>query len=124
MLIKLLVTYLRRYKKTLLAVVGLQMVATAAALTLPSLNADIIDNGVLKGDTSYIYRVGGLMLAVTLVQVVFAVIAVFYGSRAAMGFGRDVRKGLFHQVTAFSTQEVSSFGAPSLITRITNDVTQ
>lgn len=124
MLIHLLVTYLKRYRKLLAAVVGLQIVATAAALTLPSLNADIIDHGVLTGNTHYIYRVGALMLLVTLVQVVFAVIAVYYGSKAAMGFGRDVRSGLFHQVTGFSTQEVSSFGAPSLITRITNDVTQ
>ena len=124
MLIPLLVSYLKRYRKTLLAVVGLQIVATAAALTLPTLNADIIDKGVLTGDTDYIYKVGGMMLLVTLIQVVFAVWAVYYGSRAAMGFGRDVRAGLFHQVTGFSTQEVSSFGAPSLITRITNDVTQ
>ncbi|WP_426574894.1 ABC transporter ATP-binding protein [Aquihabitans sp. McL0605] len=124
MLIHLLVTYLKRYRKLLAAVVGLQIVATATALTLPSLNADIIDHGVLTGNTHYIYRVGALMLLVTLVQVVFAVIAVYYGSKAAMGFGRDVRSGLFHQVTGFSTQEVSSFGAPSLITRITNDVTQ
>src|ERR1700712_2534128 len=124
MLIHLLKTYLKRYRKVLTYVVGLQIVATAAALTLPTLNADIIDKGVLTGDTSYIYKVGGVMLLVTLIQVGFAICAVYFGSKAAMGFGRDVRSGLFHQVTSFSTQEVSVFGAPSLITRITNDVQQ
>jgi len=124
MLITLLRTYLRRYRGVLLAVVALQSVQTAAALFLPSLNADIIDNGVLTGDTAYIWRVGAVMLAVTLVQIGFAIGAVYYGSRAAMGFGRDVRGSLFHKVTGFSTQEVASFGAPSLITRITNDVQQ
>ncbi|HWJ97862.1 MAG TPA: ABC transporter ATP-binding protein [Acidimicrobiales bacterium] len=124
LLIRLLLSYLKRYRKILLAVVGLQIVATAAALTLPTLNADIIDKGVLTGNTGYIWKVGGLMLLVTLVQVVFNVGAVFFGSKAAMGFGRDVRKDLFHKVTGFSTQEVAALGAPSLITRITNDVTQ
>ncbi len=97
---------------------------TAAVLYLPTLNADIIDKGVLTGDTAYIWKVGSLMLLVTLVQVAFAIGAVYFGSKAAMAFGRDVRKGLFHKVTGFSTQEVASFGAPSLITRITNDVQQ
>jgi ATP-binding cassette subfamily B protein len=124
MLIHLCVTYLKRYRKVLLAVVALQTVATAAALTLPTLNADIIDKGVLTGNTSYIWKVGGVMLVVTIIQIAFAIGAVFYGSKAAMGFGRDVRQSLFHQVTGFSTQEVASFGAPSLITRITNDVQQ
>ncbi|HWJ63481.1 MAG TPA: ABC transporter ATP-binding protein [Acidimicrobiales bacterium] len=124
LLIRLLLSYLERYRKILWAVVGLQVVATAAALTLPTLNADIIDKGVLEGDTDYIWKIGGLMLLVTLVQVVFNIGAVFYGSKAAMGFGRDVRGDLFHKVTGFSTQEVAALGAPSLITRITNDVTQ
>ena len=124
MLIQLLRTYLRTYRRILLAVVGLQTVQTLAALTLPTLNADIIDNGVIAGDTAYIWKVGGIMLVVTLVQVGFAIGAVYYGSQAAMGFGRDVRRDLFHQVTGFSTQEVATFGAPSLITRITNDVQQ
>ncbi len=124
MLIRLLVTYLKRYRGVLAAVVVLQAVQTAAVLYLPTLNADIIDNGVITGDTAYIWRVGSLMLAVTLVQIMFAIAAVYFGSKASMGFGRDVRKGLFHQVTGFSTQEVASFGAPSLITRITNDVQQ
>ena len=124
MLIRLLLDYLKRYKKILWAVVGLQTVATACTLFLPTLNADIIDNGVLTGDTSYIVQVGAVMLAVTLVQICFAIGSVYYGARAAMSFGRDVRKDLFHKVTGFSTQEVAALGAPSLITRITNDVTQ
>jgi ATP-binding cassette subfamily B protein len=124
MLIRLLLDYLKRYKKILWAVVGLQVVATACTLFLPTLNADIIDKGVLTGDTDYIWKVGGVMLAVTLVQICFAIGSVFYGARAAMSFGRDVRKDLFHKVTGFSTQEVAALGAPSLITRITNDVTQ
>ena len=124
MLIKLLRTYLRRYRGLLCAVIALTAVQTAAALFLPTLNADIIDKGVLTGDTEYIWRVGGVMLLVTLVKVAFAISAVYYGSKAAMGFGRDVRGSLFHKVTGFSTREVASFGAPSLITRITNDVQQ
>jgi ATP-binding cassette subfamily B multidrug efflux pump len=124
MLTKLLRTYLVRYKKWLLAVVALQFVQTVAVLYLPTLNADIIDNGIAKNDTAYIVQVGAVMLGVTLIQVVFAIGATYYGSKTAMGFGRDVRGGLFHTVTDFSAQEVAHFGAPSLITRITNDVTQ
>ncbi len=124
MLTRLLKTHLRRYWKWLAAIVVLQGVQATAALLLPTLNADIIDNGVLTGDTDYIWRLGGLMVVVTLVQVLFAIGATYYSSKVSMGFGRDVRGGLFHTVTEFSAQEVSQFGAPSLITRITNDVTQ
>jgi len=124
MLTRLLRTYLVRYKKWLLFVVVLQFVQTVAALYLPTLNADIIDQGIAKNDTTYILQVGALMLVVTLIQVVFAIGATYFGSKTAMGFGRDVRGGLFHTVTDFSAQEVAHFGAPSLITRITNDVTQ
>ena len=124
MLIKLLRTYLRRYKRELAIVVLLQLVQTAANLYLPSLNADIIDKGVMTGNTAYIWQKGGVMLAITVVQVAFAIAAVYFGARAAMAFGRDVRDGLFHRVTDYSAQEVEHFGAPSLITRITNDVTQ
>ncbi|MGH8921737.1 MAG: ABC transporter permease, partial [Actinomycetes bacterium] len=124
MLIRLLATHLRRYRGLLIAVVGLQFVQTMATLFLPTLNADIIDKGVLTGNTGYIWRLGGLMLLVAAVQVVFAIAATYFGSKAAMGFGRDVRRGLFHRVTDFSAQEVGQFGAPSLITRITNDVQQ
>jgi ATP-binding cassette subfamily B protein len=124
MLIRLLRTYLLRYRGLLAVVVALTFVQTMCTLYLPSLNADIIDQGVVQGDTDYIWRTGGLMLLVTVVQVVFAVAAVYYGSRAAMAFGRDVRGALFHRVTDFSQQDVARFGSPSLITRITNDVTQ
>lgn len=124
MLIRLLRTYLSEYRSWIAAVIVLQSVQTAAVLYLPALNADIIDQGVLTGDTDYIWRTGAVMLAVTLVQVCFAIGAVFYGARTAMGFGRDVRRDLFHQVVGYSTQEVDRFGAPSLITRITNDVQQ
>ena len=121
---QLLRSHLGPYRAVLLAVVVLQAIQTTATLILPSLNADIIDKGVLTGDNGYIWRVGGVMLAISLVQVVFAAWAVWYGARAAMGFGRDVRRDLFHQVTSYSAREVGTFGAPSLITRITNDVQQ
>ena len=124
MLRDLLKTYLGRYWSLLSWVLVFQTVQTLAALFLPTLNADIINQGVALGDTGYIWRVGAVMLGITCVQVVFAVAAVYFGSRASMGFGRDVRAGLFHQVNDFSAQEMTHFGAPSLITRITNDVAQ
>ena len=124
MLISLLRTHLRPYVGALLVVVLFQLVSTIANLYLPSLMADIIDNGVAKGDTGYILSTGGMMLAVTLVQIVATIVAVYFGARTAMGFGRDVRGALFHQVGTFSDREVAQFGAPSLITRNTNDVQQ
>jgi ATP-binding cassette, subfamily B, multidrug efflux pump len=124
MLIKLLRTYLQPYSTALIAVVALQLVSTMASLYLPSLNADIIDNGVAKGDTSYIVATGGWMLAVTLVQIACSVAAVYFGARAAMAFGRDLRSAIFHRVGTFSGREVALLGAPSLITRNTNDVQQ
>jgi ATP-binding cassette subfamily B protein len=124
MLIKLLRSYLRPYRTPLLAVVALQLVATMASLYLPSLNADIIDKGVAKGDTGYIVSTGGWMLLVTLVQIACSIGAVYFGARAAMSFGRDVRSAIFHRVGTFSAREVGKFGAPSLITRNTNDVQQ
>ena len=124
MLIRLLRTFLGRYRRELAIVIVLQALQAFATLYLPSLNADIIDQGIATGDTGYIWRTGRLMLLVTLFQVICSTGAVYYGARAAMGFGRDVRSGLFHQVSDFSAQEVSAFGAPSLITRITNDVQQ
>ncbi|MHB8587413.1 MAG: ABC transporter ATP-binding protein [Candidatus Dormibacteraceae bacterium] len=124
MLINLLRTYLRPYASALIAVVVLQLVATMASLYLPSLNAGIIDNGVAKGDTGYIVSTGGWMLAVTLVQIACSIAAVYFGARTAMAFGRDVRSAIFHQVGTFSGREVARFGAPSLITRNTNDVQQ
>jgi ATP-binding cassette subfamily B protein len=124
MLIRLLRTYLRPYHRPLAAVVLLQFVGTMASLYLPSLNADIIDLGVARGDTDYIMRTGGWMLAVSLVQIVCSVAAVYLGARTAMGFGRDVRAAVFGHVNRFSAREVARFGAPSLITRNTNDVQQ
>jgi ATP-binding cassette subfamily B multidrug efflux pump len=124
MLIQLLRTHLGPYRKPLLVVAVLTTVQTACNLLLPTLNADIIDKGVVRGDTAYIWRTGGVMLLVTVVQVFFAVAAVRVAARVAMSFGRDVRGELFHRVTGFSAQDVASFGASSLITRITNDVTQ
>ena len=124
MLVRLLRTYLRQYRGLLLVLVGLQGVQALAGLYLPFLNADVIDKGVMRGDTGYIWRMGGFMLGVTAVQLIFTVLAVYLGSRVAMGFGRDVRDALFHRVTGFSAREMNRFGAPSLITRITNDVQQ
>ncbi|AWK70647.1 multidrug ABC transporter ATP-binding protein [Rhodococcus oxybenzonivorans] len=124
MLNRLLSTYLRPYKRELMLVVLFQLVATAAALYLPSLNADLIDNGVTKGDTGYILWTGGVMLLVTVVQIVCSIGSVYFGARAAMGFGRDVRRAVMHQVGSFSSREFGRFGAPSLITRNTNDVQQ
>jgi ATP-binding cassette subfamily B multidrug efflux pump len=123
-LIRLLRSHLRPYKRALIGVVLLQLVQSLATLYLPTLNADIIDKGIARNDHAYIWRIGGVMLLVTLVQVVFAVGAVRFSARAAMGFGRDVRRDLFHQVTGYSAREVNRFGAPTLITRITNDVQQ
>lgn len=124
MLLRLVRTYLRPYAAPLAAVVVLQFVGTMAGLYLPSLNADIIDHGVVTGDTGYIVRRGGLMLAVSLVQIICSVVAVWFSARNAMGFGRDLRAAIFARVGTFSAREVQHFGAPSLITRETNDVQQ
>ena len=124
MLWKLLVTYLRPYRRLLAAVVGFQLAQSIASLYLPTLNADIIDEGVATGDTEYILRIGGLMLLITLFQIVCAIVAVYFGAKAAMALGRDLRAAVFTRVGEFSEQEVTRFGAPSLITRSTNDVQQ
>lgn len=124
MLMRLLREHLRPYRGAVVAVLVLQLVQTLATLWLPSLNADIIDDGVAQGDTATIWRIGGVMLAVSLVQVVAAIAAVGIGARTAMAFGRDVRGRLFDRVQAFSQQEMGGFGAPTLITRTTNDVQQ
>ena len=105
-------------------VVLFQAIQSVAGLLLPTLNADIIDKGVARGDTGYIGRLGMVMLGVSLVQVFFSVLAVRWGAKVAMAFGRDVRASLFHQVNSFSARELNHFGSPSLITRITNDVQQ
>ncbi len=124
MLIKLLRAYLRPYRRWIAAVMVLQLLQSAASLYLPTLNADIIDNGVVKGDTSYIWGRGLLMLVITLGQVACSITAVYFGARAATALGRDLRTGIFHHVQDFSAREVAHFGTPSLITRTTNDVQQ
>ncbi|MFJ8624137.1 ABC transporter ATP-binding protein [Kitasatospora sp. NPDC093550] len=124
MLIRLLRAYLRPYSRPITLLVTLQLVSTLAALYLPTLNADIIDDGVVKGDTGYILRVGAVMIGVTLVQAACSIGAVYIGARVAMAFGRDVRAAVFDRVQSFSAREVGQFGAPSLITRTTNDVQQ
>ncbi len=124
MLIRLLRTFLAPYRGPLLAVLILSLVGTMAALYLPSLNAAIIDEGVAKGDTAFIWRTGAVMLAVSVVQIVCMIASTYLGSRVAMSFGRDVRGAIFQRVLAFSSRELNKFGAPSLITRNTNDVQQ
>ncbi|MBD0425184.1 ABC transporter ATP-binding protein [Streptomyces sp. NPDC052309] len=124
MLIRLLRTYLRPYKKPIALLVVLQFLQTCASLYLPTLNADIIDDGVVNGDTGYILTYGALMIGISLAQVVGNVGAVYYGARTASALGRDVRAAVFDRVQSFSAREVGGFGAPSLITRTTNDVQQ
>ncbi|MBT3164048.1 ABC transporter ATP-binding protein [Streptomyces sp. Vc74B-19] len=124
MLIRLLRDRLRPYKRPLALLVALQFLQTCATLYLPTLNADIIDNGVVQGDTGYILGYGGLMIGISLAQVVCNVGAVYYGARTAAALGRDVRAAVFDRVQSFSAREVGHFGAPSLITRTTNDVQQ
>jgi ATP-binding cassette subfamily B multidrug efflux pump len=123
-LIRLLRTYLRPYKKPITILVLLQFLQTCATLYLPTLNADIIDNGVVNGDTGYILSFGALMIGISLVQVVCNIGAVFYGARTAAALGRDLRAAVFDRVQSFSAREVGQFGAPTLITRTTNDVQQ
>lgn len=124
MLVALLRQRLAPYRSWLAAVVGLQLLAVLAMLYLPSLNAAIIDDGVVPGDTALIWRLGGIMLAVSLVQILCSVGAVWFGARTATSFGRDLRRDLFQRVGSFSQREVQEIGAPSLITRTTNDVQQ
>jgi ATP-binding cassette subfamily B multidrug efflux pump len=120
----LLARYLRPAWPLAAAVVVFQLAQSVAALLLPTLNADIIDRGVVTGDIPFIWSTGAVMLGISLVQIVCAIIAVYFGSRLAMGLGRDLRADLFHRVVAFSQREVGVFGPASLITRNTNDVQQ
>src|ERR1700722_13529686 len=117
-------TYLRPYRRQLSLVLLLQLAQTLATLYLPTLNADIIDKGVIVDDTHYILRTGGIMLVMTLAQILCAVGAVYFGAQVAMALGRDVRHGIFSKVQRFSDREVNHFGTPTLITRTTNDVQQ
>jgi len=124
MLLALLGQYIRPYRPLVAGVMALQLLSTLASLYLPTLNASIIDDGIVNGDAAAIVRLGGAMLAVTGLQVLCAVGAVYFGSRAGMGFGRDLRSAIFHHVITFSGLETARFGAPSLLTRTTNDVRQ
>jgi ATP-binding cassette subfamily B multidrug efflux pump len=123
-LIKLLRGHLRPYRTSIALVVTFQFIQTLATLYLPTLNADIIDNGVVKGDMRYVLQIGVAMLGVTVLQIAAQIVAVYFGARTAMSVGRDVRAAIFAQVQNFSAREVGQFGAPSLITRTTNDVQQ
>lgn len=124
MLFKLAMRYLRPYKGAVYVVIVLQVVQTLAALSLPTLNADIIDQGVVQNDIPFIWRTGGEMLGISAVQVACAVLAAFLGARTAMAVGRDVRRDVFGTVQTFGSLELGHFGPPSLITRSTNDVQQ
>ena len=124
MLLALLRKYVRPYRRMVAAVMALQTVSALASLYLPTVNASIIDDGVARGDTALIIRLGLVMLAVTALQGLCAIGAVFFGSRTGMGLGRDLRGAVFHHVLGFSEPETDRFSAPSLLTRTTNDVQQ
>jgi ATP-binding cassette, subfamily B, multidrug efflux pump len=124
MLLALVRRFVRPYRWLVAAVMTLQVVSTLASLYLPTVNATIIDDGIAKGDSATIVRLGGLMFAVTGLQMLCSLGALYFGSRTGMGFGRDLRSAMFHRVTTFSEHETAQFGAPSLLTRTTNDVRQ
>jgi ATP-binding cassette subfamily B protein len=124
MLMRLLRQYLRPYRSMIIATIVLATLGTMGALYLPSLNAAIIDNGVATGNTAFIWRTGGIMLAVSAVQIICSIGSVYFGAKTAMAFGRDLRAAIFDRVLTFSARELNRFGAPSLITRNTNDVQQ
>lgn len=124
MLLALLRCYIRPYRWPVAAVMTLQLISTLASLYLPTVNASIIDDGVIRGDTAVITRLGGVMLVVTVLQVLCAVAAVYYGARTGTGFGRDLRRAVFSRVIGFSERETTRFGTPTLLTRTTNDVRQ
>src|SRR5437588_382694 len=121
---RLLKTYLKAALGVLSAVVVFQAAQSMLTLYLPRISADIIDKGVIRHNTRYIWARGSFMMLVTIAQMLTSIVSVYFASRAAMGLGRDIRRDLFHRVTGFSAREVGHFGAPSLITRITNDVQQ
>ncbi|WP_396277479.1 ABC transporter ATP-binding protein [Glutamicibacter creatinolyticus] len=124
MLLKLILKHSKPYAGWIVAVFILQLATTMATLFLPSLNAKIIDVGVVNTDIDYIWRTGGIMLVVAFVQVITAIGAVYFGAKTAMSLGRDIRQAVFEQVSTFSAQDVNKFGAATLITRGTNDVQQ
>ena len=112
------------YKWIVLAILGLVFIQSMADLFLPTLMADIIDKGVVVGDIPYIWKIGGLMLVVSAFSALASVVASYYSSKAAMGFGRDIRRKVFKHVESFSLQDFDKVGTASLITRTTNDITQ
>ncbi|UGQ10897.1 ABC transporter ATP-binding protein/permease [Yinghuangia sp. ASG 101] len=124
MLIKLVRAHLKPYSGAIALLVVLQLVQTSAILYLPTLNADIIDKGIIPGDNGYIWKTGGIMLGVSVLQLVCAIGAVYFAARTAMALGRDARASVFRRVQSFSAREVGQFGAASLITRTTNDIQQ
>ncbi|MCV7103078.1 ABC transporter ATP-binding protein [Mycobacterium palustre] len=124
MLLALLRQYIRPYRGPVAVLTVLQVISTLASLYLPTVNAAIIDEGVAKGDTATIVRLGMVMLSVTALQILCAIGATFFGSRTGMGFGRDLRQAIFEHITTFSERETARFGAPTLLTRSTNDVRQ
>ncbi|WP_343600101.1 ABC transporter ATP-binding protein [Mycobacterium sp.] len=124
MLLALVRQFIRPYRSLVAVVMVLQLVSTLASLYLPTVNAAIIDDGVARGDTATIAGLGEVMLGVTALQIACAVGAVYFGSRTGMGFGRDLRSAIFHHVATFSEHEAARFGAPTLLTRTTNDVRQ
>ena len=123
-LVRILLSRSKPYTGYVIAVLLLQALSTAATLYLPSLNARIIDRGVAQVDIDYIWRTGGIMLGVAFVQVIAAIAAIWFGSRTAMGLGRDLRSDVFRRVTRYSAEDMSHFGTATLITRGTNDVQQ
>jgi len=124
-MVRLLMTYfVRPYKVLIIAVIALQLAQVIASLYLPNLNGRIIDDGVAKADFGVIWSLGGLMLAMSVVQVGAMIGAAWCGARASMSFGRDLRQLIFDRAIAFSEREMGEFGAPTLITRNTNDVQQ
>ncbi|HJX80177.1 ABC transporter ATP-binding protein [Glutamicibacter sp.] len=124
MLLKLILRHSKPYAGWITAVVILQLATTIATLYLPSLNAKIIDVGVVEADIGYIWRTGGIMLVVAFIQIITAIGAVYFGAKTSMSIGRDIRQSVFEKVSIFSAQDVNKFGAATLITRGTNDVQQ
>lgn len=120
----LLARFGRPYLGQVLAVIALQLLTVGAILFLPALNAQIIDDGIATGDTGVIWRLGGIMLAVALLQLAASVSSVWFAAKAAMSIGRDLRAAIFRRVSRFSTYQMSKFGPATLITRATNDVQQ
>ncbi|MDP1720561.1 MAG: ABC transporter ATP-binding protein [Candidatus Nanopelagicaceae bacterium] len=124
MLIDLLRKYVRPYRKGVILVLILLLIQAIANLYLPTLNADLINNGVAKGDVSYIWKIGTIMLGASALIMVASIVLAYFSAKIAMAFGRDLRSAVFAAVETFSARELNQFGAPSLITRNTNDVQQ